>query len=182
MSTPKTTQCQTSHPPPLQLHLGKTNQSNIYRRTKVPCIRIRLGSSSSSKINIVVLFPRSRTSKFPSSPHILFKVLIVASKLILLFVKNLATRTLLFSTSLSERLKVVLSLVLSERFAHQPVRSSIAETRWQRSKTNRVERRKRKKFHHGGKRGAYARISKGFQRLISRENLEREKVVMMTII
>ena len=55
------------------------------------------------------------------------------------------------------------------------MRSSIVETRWQRSKANRVERRKRKKFHYGG---AWC-LCKDRQRFlvpkVSRENLEHEK-------
>ena len=90
-----------------------------------PCINIRSGSSSSLKKSITILFPRSSISKLLPNLHIIFSVLVIASRLILHLVKNLATKTLLFSTTLVERFTIWVSFVLSDNFAHLPWRSSI---------------------------------------------------------
>ena len=91
-----------------------------------PYINIRFGSSLSSNKSITIWFPRSHISKLLPDFHIIFSVHVIVSKLILHLVKNLATKTLLFSTTLVERFTIWVSFVLSDNLAHLPWRLSIA--------------------------------------------------------
>ena len=57
------------------------NKPTIYLSKDLgPCINIRFGSSSSLNKSITILFPRSRISKLLADLHIIFSVLVIASR------------------------------------------------------------------------------------------------------